>query len=86
MHSADVVGEIKRIISEVAGIPLSDLEDDLRMRDELMLDSLKEMEIVARTEIKLGVILDEGKLIGIQTLGEYCAAVINAKDVEAATR
>lgn len=69
---------IKRIIAQVAGIPLPEMEDEHRLRDELMLDSLKEMEIVARTEIHFDISLDESDLLRLRTLGDYCDLVTSS--------
>jgi len=71
MVQLDIEQQLKQIVAAVAGIPMADLEDDHRLRDELMLDSLKEMEIVARTEIKFDISLDEGELADIKTLGDF---------------
>lgn len=62
---------IKTIISKVAGYPISEIHDDIRLRDDLLVDSLKQMEIVARIEHHFGVPLDEGQLICLETLGEF---------------
>lgn len=81
MRKEEVYRAVKQIIANVAGIPLSDLEDDHLLRDELMLDSLKEMEIVGRTEMHFGICLEEGDLLALRTLGEYCDLVARALPV-----
>lgn len=75
MNKEEVCQAVKQIVVQVAGIPLSELENDHLLRDELMLDSLKEMEIVARTEMHFGICLEEGDLLALRTLGEYCDLV-----------
>ncbi len=62
---------IKEIISKVAGFPLEEIHDDIRIRDDLLVDSLKQMEIVARIEVEFNVPLEEGKLACLETLGEF---------------
>lgn len=68
---------IKTIISKVAGYPIGEIHDDIRLRDDLLVDSLKQMEIVARIEHHFGVPLDEGQLICLETLGEFFDLVNN---------
>lgn len=68
---------IKSIISKVAGYPVSEIHDDIRIRDDLLVDSLKQMEIVARIEHQFGIPLDEGQLICLETLGEFFDLVNN---------
>jgi acyl carrier protein len=78
MDGIEVRDIVKRIIADVAGIDAEELDTGLKLRDDLMLDSLKEMEIVARTEISLGITLDEDMLIDVHTLDEYCALIDTA--------
>ena len=59
MNGSEIREKTKQIIANVAGIDIEELDRDLKLREELMLDSLKEMEIVARTELSFGIALDE---------------------------
>ena len=68
----------KEIISNVAGIDVKELESDSKLREELMLDSLKEMEIVARTELHFGISIDEDLLIHVRTFDDYCGLIEKA--------
>ena len=68
----------KEIISNVAGIDVKELESDSKLREELMLDSLKEMEIVARTELHFGISIDEELLIHVRTFDDYCGLIEKA--------
>jgi len=67
-HNED---SVKEIISKVAGYPIDEIHDDVHIRDDLLVDSLKQMEIVARIEHKFGIPLDEGKLANLETLGDF---------------
>ncbi len=62
---------IKAIISKVAGYPVDEIHDDIHIRDDLLVDSLKQMEIVARIEHHFGIPLDEGELVCLETLGDF---------------
>jgi len=68
---------IKGIISKVAGYPVSDIHNDIHIRDDLLVDSLKQMEIVARIEHHFGIPLDEGELVSLETLGDFLELVNN---------
>ncbi len=70
--------EIKTIISKVAGIAKSELENDLSLRDELVIDSLKQIEIIAKTEMHLGISIDENELMALETLGDFLDLVVKA--------
>jgi acyl carrier protein len=78
MKRNEIREKTKQIIAAVAGINIEELDRDLKLREELMLDSLKEMEIVARTELSFGIILDEDLLINVQTLDDYCGLIEKA--------
>ena len=75
MDQASVRESVKAIISKVAGYPLDEIRDDIRIRDDLLVDSLKQMEIVARIEHHFGVQMNEGELAGLETLGEFFSLV-----------
>ena len=78
MKRSDIREKTKQIIAAVAGINREELDRDLKLREELMLDSLKEMEIVARTELSFGINLDEDLLVNVQTLDDYCDLIEKA--------
>jgi acyl carrier protein len=62
---------IKTIIAKVAGFPIEEIHSDIHLRNDLLVDSLKQMEIVARIEHHFGIPLDEGELVCLETLGEF---------------
>jgi len=78
MNRSEIRDKTKQIIADVAGIDIEELDRDLKLREELMLDSLKEMEIVVRTELCFEIALDEDLLISVQTLDEYCDLIEKA--------
>lgn len=67
----DVRAEVKGIISRITRIDLDELEEDTRIREEIGVDSLMAMEIVARCEHHLGIHIDEAKLFEILTVGDF---------------
>jgi acyl carrier protein len=75
MSDLSVKSIIKNIISEVGGIDISLLEDHLQVREELMLDSLKEIEIAAKVERFFNISLNEKMLMKINTLNDFIKLV-----------
>lgn len=63
--------QVKEIVSRISRIDPGELQDRVLIREELGIDSLMAMEIVATCEKKLGIAIDEGKLFEIQTVGDF---------------
>ncbi len=66
---------IKETISRISRIPAAEFKDDVLIREELGIDSLMAMEIVATCEKELGVTIDEGELFALQTVGDFLRLV-----------
>ena len=63
------------IVSRISRIDASELVDDVRIRDELGIDSLMAMEIVASCEKELQIHIDEGDLYSLETVGDFLRLV-----------
>ncbi|MDT8299546.1 MAG: acyl carrier protein [Spirochaetaceae bacterium] len=63
--------EIKSIISRISRIPIDELDDDVRIREDLGVDSIMAMEIIATFEVKLGFTFDVDKYSSIDEVGEF---------------
>jgi len=63
------------IVSRISRIPRSEFADDVLIREELGIDSLMAMEIVATLEKELTIEIDETEMFGIQTVGEFARFV-----------
>ena len=66
---------IKSIISRISRIPLEELDDDIRIREDLGVDSIMSMEIIATFEVKFGANLDVDKYSCIDEVGEFIDVV-----------
>ena len=64
-------GEIKHIVSRVSRIEVEDLQDHLLIREELGIDSLMAMEIIATCEKHLGIRMDEALFSEVQTVKDF---------------
>jgi len=71
-----VAVDIKKIISEIARINISYLEDDIKIREELGIDSLMAIEIIAKCEKKFAIVIDETKLESLSSIGDFINYVI----------
>jgi acyl carrier protein len=67
---------IKRIVSRISHIDVSELQDHLKVREELGIDSLMTMEIVATCEKRLGLTIDETTFADAQTVGDFLALMV----------
>lgn len=72
-------------ISEVARVHLGwtgeDLSPEMRLIEDLRLDSVRLMTLAAEVENRFRVMLDEADEAGIQTVGDLVAAVRRKLDV-----
>jgi acyl carrier protein len=71
--------EIKKIAARITRIDAAEFEDSVLFRDELGIDSLMITEILANVEKLLGVTIDETKLSGVETVGDFLNFVTNLK-------
>jgi len=67
--------EIKQLVSEVSEIPLKDLKDDARFAEDLGIDSMKALEIVAAVEKKYRLIVPEEEIPSLRSLQQIFALV-----------
>ena len=66
---------IKSIISRISRIPLEELDDDIRIREDLGVDSIMAMEIIATFEVKFGVNFDVDRYSSVDEVGEFVDVV-----------
>ena len=69
--------EVRGIVARVSRIDILELEDDVLIREELGVDSLMAMEIVALCEKALEIQIDEEHLFEIQTIGDFIELVFD---------
>lgn len=65
---------VQRIISEVAKIPPEAVKLENPVTGLANVDSIVLLEIVARTELALGIEIDEEQLFEISTVGDFVSA------------
>jgi len=77
MSNRDEINEkLKAIVSNVTRIDISELSEKIRVREELGIDSLMAMEIVALCEKQLDIYIDEEQLFLVETIGDFYNLVV----------
>jgi len=67
--------EAKKLISEISEIQPKDLKDDAKFSEDLGVDSMKALEIVAAVEKKFKIAIPEEKIPTIRTPGDVYAII-----------
>ncbi|MBN2551339.1 MAG: acyl carrier protein [Spirochaetales bacterium] len=62
---------VRETLSSISRIDIQELADDVNVREELGIDSLTAMEVIATVEKKLGIRIDEGLYADIETIGDF---------------
>ena len=63
--------EIKQIVSRISRIDEPDLQDHLLIREELGIDSIMGMEIIATCEKHIGLRMDAALFADVQTINDF---------------
>ena len=69
--------EIKELVSGVTGLPVSKLKTEADLFNELGIDSLKAIEIVAAFERKYRVVVPEKEIPNIRSIKQIAALAEN---------
>lgn len=65
---AEIRKEVKSLVSEITEIPEGELKDDARFTEDLGVDSMMALEIVASIEKKYRVVIPEEKIPTVRSL------------------
>ena len=77
MSNRDEISEkLEAIVSNVTRIDISELNEEIRVREELGIDSLMAMEIVALCEKQFDILIDEEQLFLVETIGDFYNFVV----------
>ncbi len=60
--------EVKELVSEIAEVPVEKLKDDARFTEDLGVDSMMALEIVASIEKKYKIVIPEDKIPTVRSL------------------
>jgi acyl carrier protein len=73
--------ELKNLVSDIIEVPAEKLLPETDFIDDLQVDSLKAIEIVAAVEKKYRVIIPEQDIPKVRNLSQIGAYIKNLKDV-----
>jgi len=71
--------DIVKTLSKITKYKEEDLTDDILIREEIGMDSLQAMEIVAKIEEKYNIRINEEKLFQLSTLGNFITLIKETK-------
>lgn len=72
----NVAEDIRKLLSRIAKIDEAELKDDVLIRDELGIDSVRAMEIFYACEKAFTVKLDETEFGDVQTVGDFISLLV----------
>lgn len=67
----DIRERARGVISRLVRIDIDQLDDGVLFREELGVDSLRGLEIIAVCETELGFIIDENGCVDARTIGDF---------------
>ena len=62
--------EVKKLVSEISEIPQAEIRDNAKFAEDLGLDSMMALEIVASIEKKYKIVIPEEKIPTIRSLND----------------
>ncbi|VVE36739.1 Acyl carrier protein [Pandoraea horticolens] len=75
IDTADLGNAVRQLIAELAGLPVESMAAELRLIDELALDSLELIELLMVLEERWGITLTRDRLMKLVTVGDVVALV-----------
>ncbi|MDP2923725.1 MAG: acyl carrier protein [Candidatus Omnitrophota bacterium] len=75
INPEEIKKEIKQLISEIAEIPGEQIKDDSRFTEDLGIDSMMALEVVAGIEKKYKIVIPEAEIPTIRSLQNVYALV-----------
>lgn len=77
LEASRVRDDIKNLIAGIARMDASRIKEDANIREDLGVDSLSAMEILAAIEKRLGIVIDEAKAFDIVTVKDLINLVMS---------
>jgi len=68
--------DIKKLIADIARMNVKKIKETANIRDDLGVDSLAAMEILAAIEKRLGIVIDEAKAFDVVTVKDLMDLVM----------
>jgi len=78
---SDVTARVKKVTSEVLGVPVEQITDESRFVQDLHAESIQSIELVAGFEAEFDIEMDEDEALEVKTVGD--AITFIAKHLDA---
>jgi len=76
LESSRVRGDVKKLVAQIARMDAKKVKESASIRDDLGIDSLAAMEILASIEKRLGILIDEARAFDVVTVKDLIDLVI----------
>ncbi len=63
--------KVRSVFAEVCKVDIEHLDDEVRVREELGIDSILGLQLLARCEVILGIEVDEAACAELETVGQF---------------
>jgi len=67
-ESSKIKGDVKKLVAQIARMDAGKVRESASIREDLGIDSLAAMEILASIEKRLGIVIDEAKTFDVVTV------------------
>jgi acyl carrier protein len=75
--TSEIRKDVKKLVAEIARMDLKKIKESDNIRDDLGIDSLAAMEILAVIEKKMGIVIDEAKAFDVVTVKDLIDLVLS---------
>jgi acyl carrier protein len=77
LKKSDIRNSVKKLVAQIARMDVKKVKESANIRDDLGVDSLAAMEILASIEKRLGIIIDEAKAFDVVTVKDLIDLVMS---------
>jgi len=74
----NIRNDVKKLVGQIARMDSRSVKENASIRDDLGIDSLAAMEILASIEKRLGIIIDEAKAFDVVTVEDLLDLVMQS--------
>jgi len=67
-ESSKIKSDVRKLVAQIARMDAKKVKENASIRDDLGIDSLAAMEILASIEKRLGIVIDEAKAFDVVTV------------------
>jgi len=72
--------DVKKLVAQIARMDAKKIREKASIREDLGVDSLSAMEILAAIEKRLSIVIDEAKAFNVVTVGDLIDLVLSCME------